>query len=374
MPKTRTPESYRRPLPEDEDVTLRISHPLACCPKGHTLINRHTVIRYVHDIPAVATPQITQHTMEKGYCPTCKKEVTAYPVAPAPVTFGPNIQRFVAAASTVFRLSQPQIQGMLKIHYNTTVASGEIAKMIERESVVLHPERERILSAIQLSDVKQLDETSWKVCIGDGSEKYCWIMTDALGPKRIYVPGVNRGKGNCDALLGENPRGCTVSDDYGAYHSLPLHQLCFAHVHRDFKDLAQSAHLSAEVKQHCRELTSELRNICRAIDLDRNPQKYEHFASRLRALTTPFPNEPAKLSTYKATLTKNIPKYLTCLTDARIPLTNNRAERDIRHVVLKRNVSFGSRTPESAKRTGILLSVLMTRKAEGTLGDYLRGV
>ncbi|MBI5401108.1 MAG: transposase [Candidatus Yonathbacteria bacterium] len=29
-------------------------------------------------------------------------------------------------------------------------------------------------------------------------------------------------------------------------------------------------------------------------------------------------------------------KYLTCLSDSRIPLTNNQAERSLRHLVLKR--------------------------------------
>jgi len=90
-----------------------------------------------------------------------------------------------------------------------------------------------------------------------------------------------------------------------------------------------------------------------------------YFTAQLHALTDAFPDEPKKLITLKATLRKNIPNYLTGLKDASIPLTNNRAERDIRHVVLKRNVSFGSRNAKGAEHTGILLSCLMSRRGRG---------
>ena len=369
----RAKESYRRKLPRQEDITKRERHTLSRCPKGHRLAKKAQRVFYVHDIPAIVKPEIVEHAVEMGYCAVCNKQMSAIPLPFAAITFGPHIKRFVATLSSVHRLSHPQIQVLLKLHYQTDVSDGEIAKMIATEAEKLRPEHERLKSAIQISDVRQIDETSWQVCLDDGQGKYCWVMSDALSPKRIYTLGKSRGKGNADELLGDR-EGVVISDDYGAYRRLNNHQLCFAHVARDIRDLARSPSLPKNITDHCRDLSKRLSAIYREIDANRDASLLGRFTRKLRSLAAPFPGEPKKLQTLKATLRKNIPKYLTCLKDPRIPLTNNRAERDLRHVVLKRNVSFGSRNAKGAEHTGILLSCLMTRKAEGTLGDYLRGV
>lgn len=369
----RTPDSYRRKLPNESDVTKRVRHSIRRCTEGHVLTNRTCRIFYTHDIPALVVPEITEHTIEAGYCARCKKHLSAIPLPPAAVIFGGNLRRLVATLSSVHRLSHPQIQSMLALHFNTTVSDGEVAKMVAKEAEKLRPELERLKSSIQLSDIRQIDETSWQVCLGDAQGKFCWIVSDALSAKRIYSLGRSRGKGNADDLLGEKS-GVVVSDDYGAYRKLPNHQLCFAHLARDLRDLAQSPSLEKHITDHCRDLSRRLSHIYRDVDTHRDPALEGYFTKRLHTLAFPLPNEPAKLATLKTTLRKNISKYLTGLRDPRIPLTNNRAERDLRHVVLKRNVSFGSRNAKGAEHTGILLSCLMTRKAEGTLGDYLRGV
>lgn len=369
----RTADSYRRSLPKQEDITKRERHRLPACPKGHGLTKRDARIFFTHDIPAIVTPEITERVIETGYCTRCKKQFSAIPLPPAPVIFGDNIKRLVATLSTVHRLSHPQIQTLLSLHYGTDVSDGEVAKMIAGEAEKLRPEHERLKSAIQISDIRQIDESSWQVCLDDGQGKFCWVVSDALSGKRIYSLGRSRGKGNADELLGEG-QGATVSDDYGAYRTLKNHQLCFAHPARDIRDLAQSPSLETTITNHCRDMSKRLSAIYREIDANRDPARATHFTKKLQSLAAPYAGEPKKLQTLKTTLRKNIPKYLTCLKDPRIPLTNNRAERDLRHVVLKRNVSFGSRNAKGAEHTGILLSCLMTRKAEGTLGDYLRGV
>lgn len=369
----RTKESYRRRTPEESEITGRLRHSITRCPKGHPLTKKAECVFYIHDIPAVAVPEITEHTIETGYCAICKKRISAIPLSSAPITFGPRIKRFVAALSTVHRLSHPQIQLLLKIHYNTDVSDGEVAKMLASEAERLRQEKERLKSSIQLSSIRHIDETSWQVCLDDGQGKFCWIMADAHSPDRIYELGRSRGKGNADDLLG-TAGGAVVSDDYGAYRTLENHQLCFAHLARDLRDLAQSPSLPKHITDHCRDLSLRLSCIYREIDTHRDIALAEYFSAQLRDIAVPFPDDPKKLRTLKDTLRKNVPKYLTCLKDPRIPLTNNRAERDLRHVVLKRNVSFGSRNAKGAEHTGILLSCLMSRLGRGTLREYLVGV
>lgn len=369
----RTSASYRRPLPKPHEITKHVRHEVERCPRGHLLTKKARRVFYTHDIPAIVVPEIIEHTVETGWCTECKRHVSAIPLPFAPVTFGHHIKRFVAVLSTVHRLSHPQIQLLLALHFHTTVSDGEIAKMLASEAEKLRAEKERLKSSIQLSSVRQIDETSWEVCLDDGKGKFCWVMSDALSSDRVYELGRSRGKGVADELLGETANA-TVSDDYGAYRKRTNHQLCFAHPARDFRDLASSTSIDTRTRSHCADLRKRLGRIYHEIDTHRDPALSGYFSKKLRQLTLPLMDEPKKLRTLKETFRANIPKYLTCLKDPRIPLTNNRAERDLRHVVLKRNVSFGSRNAKGAEHTGILLSCLMSRLGRGTLGDYLLGV
>ncbi len=104
---------------------------------------------------------------------------------------------------------------------------------------------------------------------------------------------------------------------------------------------------------------------------------YDEFAERLTSLSVVKPNDPKKLTHLKQTLRKNIPLYLylTCLSDSRIPLTNNLAERSLRRLVLKRKISFGSLTKRTAENFAILVSVLLSLKQKfqsNLFGEYLR--
>jgi transposase len=372
-PQPRTPESYTRTLPKAEDITQRIHHPLDTCTKGHALTERSERIYYTHDIPAAVRPDIVEHTIEIGYCAVCRKNVSAVPLPTTTVIFGPHIQRFVAVCATVHRLSHPQIQTLLRLHYGTDVSDGAIAKMLSREASALRLEYEQLTESIRLSPIRNIDETGWYVALDDGRGRFGWVMSNALTKQRVYVLGTSRGKGNADALLGETDN-TTVSDDYGAYRKLANHQLCFAHLARDLRDLAQSPSLPLSITSHCADLVRQCSDLYADIIKNQVPQHYERFATILTSLSAPFTDEPSKLVTLKTTLLRNIPKYLTCLHDARIPLTNNRAERDLRHLVLKRKVSFGSRNAKGADQMSVLMSCLLTRSAEGTLGGYLRGV
>ena len=58
----------------------------------------------------------------------------------------------------------------------------------------------------------------------------------------------------------------------------------------------------------------------------------------------------------------NLEKYFTFLNHPSIPIDNNTAERALRHLVIKRKISFGSKTQRGAETTGILASVILSLK------------
>ena len=71
-------------------------------------------------------------------------------------------------------------------------------------------------------------------------------------------------------------------------------------------------------------------------------------------------NDPKKLITYKESLIKYKEKYFVCILMPWIPADNNKAERALRHIVLKRRTSHWSINNESARFMSINFSVLLS--------------
>ena len=187
-------------------------------------------------------------------------------------------------------------------------------------------------------------------------------MSGAQSGDSVFLVGESRGKGNADKLLGENYNGIVVSDDYVAYRKLKKHQLCWAHLIRKFRDLAGSKELKDEQRKYCQEEYTKLCLIYEDVKQNRDIQKYSELFERLSQFAVIKSNDPLKTIRLKTTLRKNISKYLTCLNDPKIPLTNNQAERSLRHLVLKRKISFGSLTKKTADNLAVLTSVLLSLK------------
>lgn len=369
----RSNDSYKRPIPRDGEVTEIKYHPLNQCACGAEMTDKKTIVYYEEDIPVPSKKIVRKHTAEKGYCATCKKWNVATPLPFHKVTLGPNVQKYTCYLSILCRLSFTQIQELLKDTYQIHVSQGEIAKILNREAVKLKPEYERLKVSIRGEPGVYLDETGWKLLMG-GENSYAWVMSGAESKENVFLVGESRGGGNVEKLLGEDYGGFAVTDDYNAYKKLENHQLCFAHLIRKWRDLAESKELAEEQSVHCK---MEYQKLCVLYDDLKNDRKIERYAElteKFTELSVIAPLDPKKLATYKTTLRKNIPQYLTCLSDPRVPLTNNQAERSLRHLVLKRKISFGSLTKRTADNLAVLLSVLMSLKQRHQIsffGEYL---
>ena len=188
--------------------------------------------------------------------------------------------------------------------------------------------------------------------------------------------GQSRGKGNAEKLRGDS-KGVLVSDDYGAYRTLATHhQLCFAHLIRHFRDLAQHDGFSDSDKENLRSTYTEIKAIygdtkeaCSGPD----PQgQLVTLTDRLTQVAKVSPSDPSPLKRIKTSLLKNINKYFTCLLFPAVALTNNLAERSLRHLVLKRKVSFGVQSVKGAETMSILFSVLLSLRRRDPRTYFLK--
>lgn len=176
--------------------------------------------------------------------------------------------------------------------------------------------------------------------------------------------GQSRGKGNIEAL-GVAKIG--ITDDYGAYKKIfAEHQLCWAHPQRKLRDVAESKEIAQEKKTYCMDAYGRFSKLYARI-ADVRGHKISAYLRRAFQIEFDHVSEshaldPTPLLKIKEALRKNKEKYFTFLAHPNIPIDNNKAERSLRHLVIKRKISFGSKTQRGADTTAILASVILSLK------------
>lgn len=240
-----------------------------------------------------------------------------------------------------------------------------------------------IAQLIALQMIVYIDETGWKV----GKQScYTWAFSTAMHV--LFRCGVGRGKAEAEAVVGESFTGIGVTDDYGAYTDLfTEHQLCWAHLIRKAIKLALQhpeeevfatflrdlcgIYQQAGAYQHDRRLT---------VGRDHKVRELEEQVSSLCALAgAPIDKEttPEPLATFirlQNELVDNLECLFVFVKHPDAEGTNNRSERNVRREAEVRKGGRTSKTPNGAKRRGVIMTVLAslrTRIQKFTLASLL---
>jgi transposase len=369
--KPRSSSSYRRRVPEESEVTEESFHGIDACPDcGEPLRDLQEVVRYTEDIilPALENlKHVIKHRIETGFCPCCRKQRSPIPVAKQMCSLGENVRSRIVHCITVLGMTFEKTKTDLQDAFGIHVSDGEITAILTEQAAALLPEYHAINTRIRGSPCKHLDETSWAVQ-KEGEGNWAWVKTAGDSHDTIFRMGRSRGKGNA-AELHDEPGQPTVTDDYGAYDQFGDDQaLCWAHPKRKFQELAESGSLTPERRAHCavfyRKFGLLLRAVKKITEQPYDPEQRQRQAERLRKrivrLCVPDAADPKKLATLKATFRERADAYLLCVRQPAIPMTNNKAERSLRPLVIKRKLSFGSKTQKGADVMSVLLSVCLT--------------
>jgi transposase len=381
----RTKGSYRRPLPPASAITEEVVVPLpAVCSCGGSFDtgSRTTHSRYQEDIPLPdLTPDyraklVTTYVIERGVCLACGKATSAKDLGGQAVTLGPNVRLLVAHLVGVLGLSYAQTAKLLLSLYNLTVSSGEIATILQDKHQAWLPAYGQLKADIRAAPVVHADETPWPIQQEGGG--YAWVLADASSPKVYYDLVTSRGAPHAKRLFGQSTDypfgGVRISDDYGVYRNPDLpgeQQLCWAHLYRTIRDLRYNTNLPEGQLSYVSEWYTSFAGIYQDLRTHLE-QPYdevvrEHQATelwqRVHALANVRPDkhgEPEKLTRLKAQLLRAGKDRLFVCLPKNTPCDNNRAERDLRQLVLKRKRSFGSQTEKGARALATILSICTT--------------
>lgn len=369
--------SYRRAIPDEQQITDEQIHSIENCPHCQTKLTKLKILEFFEEdiVPMMnwfqTLKKVTRIKITTGYCSNCKKRFSGIPIPKQKVSLGKNIRQLIVFQCTIQQLSHSQMLDFFKSCLHCEISEGEIAHILAQQATKLKASYEDLLKSIQNEDAIHMDETGWKVAFNDAhSGNFTWVMAGAKSNDVVYSFGKSRGGGNILPLLGDF-KGVGITDGYTAYSSVfqqGKHALCWAHPDRKIRDMKNSESLSDEKKKHCQEVSdefsalyAEVRKISTSafIKTERMEAK-EILMEKFKKIVTPDKKDPSKLATIKKSLFKQRECYFVCITTPNIPTDNNKAERALRHLTIKRKKSFGSKTPKGAAIMSVLYSVVMS--------------
>jgi len=365
------PGSHRRPIPPEDQITKTEQVAVDGCHScGGPLTDIQIHLRYIEDIllPALmeqGAKTVTKLEVEQGYCTKCGSYSSGRDLRGQEVVLGPRVRLLVTYLVTLMDLTYNQVATLIQDLYGLNIDRGDIAGILATSAKKYLPEYERLKERIRSGPGAHMDETSWKIQ-GEGMAGYAWAMVSSTSDDVVFHAADGRGKGNASDLFGTDYHGIRITDCYGAYRNLPgLHQVCWAHIYRVARDLAQMEDLTDEKRAHCRtfhaqlgELYATLRQYLDApFDEEQRRKQEAELYSLVDELAISHPLDPKKLTDLKQRLMTWRHALFTCLLHKGIPADNNKAERHLRKLVIKRKKSFGSKTMHGAHNLAVLMSV-----------------
>ena len=286
---------------------------------------------------------------------------------------GPNLMSLIVTLREEGRLPVRSIQWYLQTVHQLKLSVGAIIEVAHAAAQRAQPVVAEMLERIRGSPVVHADETGWRE---DGVNGYVWTFST---PTERYFLRRGRGKGVVDEVLGESPgqgdgmlfSGVLVSDFYAAYSHYPgLKQRCWVHLLRDIDELKALYPKDTGLVRWAtavRQLYD--RAMACADDPSRPASGYQPSVSadqlmlerELLSLCQPFSNDD---TAPHAKLCRRIERFIKELfvfvSHPGVPADNNAAERSLRHLVVSRKISGGTRSERGSNTKMALASIFGT--------------
>lgn len=331
-----------------ENHTLDVS-PISGLPLGEPIGYRVKTIIDFPDKPI----QTIEHRFMQYEDPKTGEIVEANCDLPNNI-YGKNLQSIVIMLKNITN-SHDKISDLIRELGAPSFSSRTVQNIATKYIFALESEHKKILSEIKKESYVHSDETGFRV---DGINKYVWgIFTKT---RAIFMAGKSRAQENFKKLI-RNFTGLLVVDGYGAYDYYLLKQRCWAHLIRDFRELAKD-NKEIDVQFHrlliLYEKLKEM-NTGPPIEKEIENAKYE-----LRDIVTCLHTIKGARKLEKL-ITNGGSDWFTALYYEGAPLHNNLAERELRSVVLLRKTIGCIRNWKGQRWIDVVMSVIHTWKLQG---------
>jgi transposase len=368
----------RELVPESEIDQVVACLPEQRCPCGGRVSvteERAPERQQKFELPRVR-PEVTEYQLFSGCCATCGRTHRGQlPSGVSSGILGPRALATVAVYSGEYHLSKRQIEQVLQDQFGLPVALGTISNAEAKVSEALQSPVQEAREYVKQQAVVHADETGHRM-----AGKRAWVWTAVTSLVAVFLVRASRGSAVAKELLGEGFRNILVSDRWNAYNWLDIaqRQLCWAHLIRDFKKIAERGGASKAIADPILEHVKQMFVLWRRV----KDGKRTHRWLQLQMLGI-RPEIEGLLE--QGTCCGHRKTEGTCkrILKARVALwlfvdlagvepTNNLAERMIRPYVLWRKMSCGTQSERGNVFVQRLLTVTATcRLQQRNVFDYL---
>jgi transposase len=323
----------------------------------------------VIDLPDVAAT-VTEYRGHARACPGCGAVTrAAIPAAVRAHAVGPRLTAVLSYLTGCHGLSRRAAEEVAEAVFAAPVSLGTVSNLETEVSAALAPAHAEALAAVRAAAVKHADETGWK-----RAGKLCWLWAGATATVAAFVVHARRGLAGLAALLGAEIGGVLCSDRWSAYDRVPAdrRQVCWAHLRRDFRRVADGGGPSARVGRVGLRVARELFqrwHLFRGGGLTRQELQEALWPLELRLNRALLWGAILGADARVARLCENVlalePALWTFARAAGVAPTNNHAERLLRRAVLWRKRSFGSHSESGCRFVERVLTVVQTLRLQG---------
>src|SRR3989344_6418214 len=239
--------------------------------------------------------------------------------------YGPNVAAFLGSLRTEC-LSYDAISRLLKETYKLKISNVTVFNKLAILASLMSSERELIRKAINRNDAANMDETGLRK---DGQNGQVWNLSTS--EHCLFEYDKSRGADVAKRIL-DTFSGVLTTDDFKSYCWYQKRQLCWAHLLREAKEFAEKY---PEAKLQYERLKSLYHKAKRTQEIQ-DISKYDTLNSELEDIATCYhPMDGCRIMYGK--IHNRTDLWLRAVKYPTAQLTNNRAERNLRKVVLHRN-------------------------------------
>jgi transposase-like protein len=339
---------------EQADRVERIAVGGVCPDCGGPLEAKGSKSRTVIDCQPVRIQRVV-YRLERKRCPHCRRLFTARPPGVlAKCLYSNQLLAHVVVEHYVYGRTLGQIEKQTGVGYSSLVDA--LHQLSERLKEV----PKALIQAYRRALVKHADETGWRT---EGRNGYAWLFcTPDLS---LYRFRRTRSASVAHEVFGDKPlRGVLVVDRYNGYNRVPCSlQYCYAHLLREVQDLDKEFPENAEVHNFVEALAPLLANAIHLRGLGLAPRQFKREARKIKNQILQMVNRPARhpaIQTMQDLFRQKADRLYHWADDPQIPADNNRAERELRPLVIARKISFGSQSDAGARTRETLMTVLLT--------------
>jgi transposase len=279
----------------------------------------------------------------------------------------------------VHRLGKRGTAELLHDLYGLPISVGAVVDSQEEASAALAQPYDEIVAHAQAAPIKNADETSWREGNGKNSAR-AWLWTLVTANAIVFMIHKSRAQ---DAavrlLLGVKTAvkdvvfGCLGTDRHGAYNFWPLglRQFCWSHLTRDFTAISERPGAAGSVGRQLLEEAARMFTWWHGVrDGTLARARFQIRMRALRARVEALLLEASDLADKKtartcAKLLKSSEAMWTFVRVDGVEPTNNSGERAVRHGVIYRKLSGGTRSEAGSRFVERILTAHATLRLQG---------